>query len=172
MKFRMRPGAAAGCALAVSLLMTYVSTAQAMADRDAKEVSNYVLSEAALAKYTRAVTNLQPLMKAMAQSCEDDESAGSLNAAAARMDAVAGVKAAIQSAGMTTREYLVFGFAVFQNGLAAWALSQPGGKLPAGVQMANVNFYRAHEAAFKQLGEKTKTANCDSDGEDDADSER
>jgi hypothetical protein len=169
MAIKMRNGATAIVALAVALLLTTVSTAQNFPDRDAKEVSSYVLSEAALAKYTRAVANLQPLMKSMAQSCDDDESAGSLSAMAARMDAVAGVKAAIQSAGMTTREYLVFSFSVFQNGLAAWALAQPGGKLPAGVQMANVSFYRAHEAAFKQLGDKTKAADCDGGDEEDGD---
>jgi hypothetical protein len=166
MTFRMRSGAAAALALAVALLFTTVSPAQSLPDRDAKEVSSYVLSETALAKYTRAVANLQPLMKSMAQNCDDEESAGSLSAMAARMDAVAGVKAAIQSAGMSTREYLVFSFSVFQNGLAAWALSQPGGKLPPGVQMANVTFYRSHEAAFKQLGDKAKAADCDAGDED------
>lgn len=172
MKIRIRNGAIAAFALAVALLVTSVSTALSFPDPDAKEVNSYVLSEAALAKYTRAVDNLQPLMKSIAQSCDDDESASSLNAMAARMDAVAGVKAAVQSAGMTTREYLVFSFSMFQNGLAAWALSQPGGKLPPGVQMANVNFYRAHEAAFNQLGEKSKAANCDDGDEEDDESDQ
>ena len=172
MKIKMRNGVTTIFVLAVALLVTSVSTAQNFPDRDAKEVSSYMLSEAALAKYSRAAANLQPLMKSIAQSCEGDESAGSLNAIAARMDAVAGVRAAIQSAGMTTREYLVFSFSVFQNGLAAWAMSQPGGKLPPGVQLANVNFYRAHEAAFKKLGEKSKAANCNAGVEKDDESDR
>ena len=172
MKIKMRNGAIAGFALAVALLVTSVSTALSFPDPDAKEINSYVLSEAALAKYTRAVANLQPLMESMAQSCDDDESASSLNAMAARLDAVAGVKAAVQSAGMTTREYLVFSFSMFQSGLAAWALSQPGGKLSPGVQMANVNFFRAHEAAFNQLGEKSKAANCDADVEEDDELDR
>jgi len=166
MTIRMRSAASAALGLAVGLLLASLSIAQSLPDRDTQEVSSYVLSEAALAKYTRAVANLQPLMKSMAQGCDDDQTAASLNAMAVRMDAVAGVKAAIQSAGMTTREYLVFSLSVFQNGLAAWALSQPGGKLPAGVQMSNVNFYRAHEAAFKQLGEQSKAADCDAGDED------
>ena len=31
---------------------------------------------------------------------------------------------------MTAHEYVVFSFSLLQNGLAAWAVSQPGGKLP------------------------------------------
>jgi hypothetical protein len=55
----------------------------------------------------------------------------------------------------------VFSLSLFQNGLAAWALEQPGGTLPPGVKMANVNFLRAHEAELKKLGELTKQADCD-----------
>jgi hypothetical protein len=29
--------------------------------------------------------------------------------------------------------------------------------------MANVNFYRAHEAAIQKLGEQTKSGDCDED---------
>ena len=58
MRIKMRNGATAGLALAVAPLATSVSTAQSFPDRDAKEVNSYVLSEAALAKYTRAVANL------------------------------------------------------------------------------------------------------------------
>jgi hypothetical protein len=72
------------------------------------------------------------------------------------MDGVPGVKSALKGAGMTSREYLLFSWSVFQNGMAAWALDQPGGKLPPGVKMANVNFYRAHEAELKRLGELTE----------------
>lgn len=71
------------------------------------------------------------------------------------------MQSALKAAGMTSREYLVFSFSVFQNGMAAWALAQPGGKLPPGVKMANVNFYRAHEAELTKLGEQNKQADCD-----------
>lgn len=135
--------------------------AQTLADRDAKEVADYVLTDAALAEYAQASHKLQPLMGQKSQDCEHDEDAPSLNAAAARMDRVPEVKSALKAAGMTSREYLVFSWSVFQNGMAAWALDQPGGKLPAGVKMANVKFYRAHEAELNKLGELTKKADCD-----------
>jgi len=148
---------------ATALLLSAASRAD-LADRDTKEIGAYVLTEAGLAKYTKAVKNLGPLTKQMANNCgEDDDSdeAKSLDETAARVDKLPGVHAAITSAGMTTREYLVFTFSLFQNGVAAWALGQ-GGKLPPGTSMANVKFYQAHEAAIKSLGVQ---ASCDS-GED------
>jgi hypothetical protein len=49
---------------------------------------------------------------------------------ATRMDAIPGVKSALKAAGMTSREYLVFTWSVFQSGMAVLAVQQPGGKLP------------------------------------------
>ena len=136
------------------------SGAQNPADRDAREVADYMLTDAGLAKYTQAVRKLQPLMGQSAENC-DSEGAQSLNDKAAQMDGVPGVKSALTSAGMTSREYLLFSFSVFQNGLAVWALEQPGGKLPPGVKLANVNFVRAHKAELEKLGELTKPSDCD-----------
>jgi hypothetical protein len=62
---------------------------------------------------------------------------------------------------MTTREFVVFSMSVFQAGMTDWAVSQPGAKLPSGVAMENVSFYRKHEAALKKLGESAKAADCD-----------
>jgi hypothetical protein len=134
--------------------------AQHSPDPDTKEIADYVLTEAALKKYTQAVRNLQPLGQ-LPQECDGDENPKSLNDTAVQMDRVPQVKSALKGAGMTSREYLVFSWSVFQNGMAAWALDQPGGKLPPGVKMANVDFYREHEAELKKLGEMAKQADCD-----------
>ncbi len=146
---------------ALALLTPAVAGAQNFSDRDSNEIAGYMLTDAALAKYTKAVHKLQPLMGQLPQDCEHDEAPQSLNGLAARMEGVPGVKAALKAVGMTSREYMVFSLSLFQNGLAAWALEQPGGKLPPGVKMANVNYYRAHEAELKKLGELTKQADCD-----------
>ena len=66
---------------------------------------------------------------------------------------------------MTTREYMVFSMSLLQTGLAAWALEQPGGKLPPGVSKANVDFYKAHKAALEKLGAGSKDK-CDDSGDD------
>jgi len=146
---------------ALALLVPMAVEAQGLTDRDAKEISDYVLTDAALAKYTQAVRKLQPLKEQLQQDCDREDAQESLNGMAARMDKVSGVKSALKDAGMTSREYLVFSLSVFENGMAAWALEQPGGKLPPGVKMANVNFYRAHKAELEKLGELTKQADCD-----------
>ena len=144
----------------VILLAPAVSVAQGFPDRDAREISAYVLSEAALAKYSRASANLGDLSKQLAGNCDDSESAGSLDASVTRINANPQAKSAIQSAGMTAREYLVFSFSLFQSGMAAWALSQPGGALPPGVSKANVDFYRSHEQALKKLEPQQGSDTC------------
>jgi hypothetical protein len=146
---------------ALALLVSVAAGAQGLTDRDAKEISDYVLTDAGLAKYTQAVRKLQPLKEELQQECDREDAQESLNGMAARMDKVSGVKSALKSAGMTSREYLVFSLSVFENGMAAWALEQPGGKLPPGVKMANVNFYRAHKVELEKLAELTKQADCD-----------
>ncbi len=146
----------------LAMLAPLAAEAQNLPDRDAEEVTGYVLTDAALTKYAQAVRKLQPLIGQVPQDCEGDEGDQlSLNDAAARMEGVPEMKSALKAAGMTSREYLVFSWSVFQSGMAAWALDQPGGTLPPGVKMENVNFYRAHEAELKKLGEVTKHADCD-----------
>ena len=140
---------------------TMTAVAQNPADRDAKEVADYVLTEAALKKYTQAVRNLQPLMGQLPRDCDGEDQAKSLTDTAAQMDGVPQVKSALKAAGMTSREYLLFSWSLFQNGLAAWTLEQPGGTLPPGVKRATVNFYRSHEAELKRLGELNKQPDCD-----------
>ena len=123
-----------------------------------------MLTEAALAKYTRATTNLGDLSKGVSGNCDDEEGARSLDEIVARANAIPGVQAAIQSAGMTTREYIVFSLSLFQNGMGAWAISQPGGTLPPGTSKANVDFYRSHEQALQKLGNQGGSDACDDRG--------
>jgi len=160
-------------AVVVALFASAPSVAENVADSDTKEIASYVLTETGLAKYTQAVKNLVPLAKRLSDACkadDDSDNVRSLDDMVARFDAVPGVSAAIRSADLTTHEYFVFTLSVFQSGMAAWALDQPGGKLPVGTSMANVKFYRAHEAAIKKLGEQIKAADCDG-GDREGDSE-
>lgn len=113
-------------AAAAAALLPLAAATQDFPDKDAREIGAYVLTEAGLARYAKASANLEKLGQNPSGDCET-ESASSLDESAARLDAVPGVKAAIQSAGMATREYVVFTWSLFQNAMAAWALSQPGG---------------------------------------------
>lgn len=135
-------------------------SAFAQEDRDTQEINRYVLTEATLAKYASAVEKLRPLASQVV-SCEDEgEEAGSIHAMATRIDQNAAARAAIQSAGLTTREYVVFSFGMFQAAMAAWALDQPGGTLPPGFQKKNVDFYNAHKAAIEAIRPLDESA-CD-----------
>ncbi|MDF0643196.1 MAG: hypothetical protein P0111_04145 [Nitrospira sp.] len=145
----------------VALALLAPAVAQSLTDRDTKEVADYVLTDAALAKYKQAVRKLEPLAEQMPHECDSEEGAKSLDELAARLDGVPAVKSALKAAGLTSREYLLFSFSLFQNGMASWALAEPGGTLPPGVKMANVTFYRTHKAELEKLGELTKQTDCD-----------
>jgi hypothetical protein len=134
-------------------------------DRDSQEIASYVLTDAGLAKYLQAARNIAALPTQPTRGCDEEEIADSqsLDKLTAKFNAAPGVKAAIQSAGMTTREYVIFTFSIFQNGLAAWALTQPGATLPAGTSKANVDFYRKHEAELQQLEELSQDDDCSED---------
>lgn len=137
-------------------------------DKDVAEIQRYVLSEAALAKYTAATKKLATLPRDPAACSDDGDGSGSqsIDQMAAKLGAVPGAKAAVQAAGMSLREYVVFSMSLLQNGLAAWALDQPGGKLPQGVSKANVDFVRKHDAQLKQL-HGLSPHGCDDDAAED-----
>ncbi len=135
-------------------------------DRDAQEVSRYVLTESGLAKFAQATRNIAAVPGACEREEDDDsDDLKSIDQMVAKLNSVPGIQAAIQSAGMTSREYVVFMFSMMQNGMAAWAVSQPGGKLPPGISQANVDFYKKHETAMAQIGEGDP---CGDDVDDDA----
>lgn len=117
--------------LAILALVVPAAHGQLLRDADARDVQNYVLTEAA-----------------------------------ARIDAEPRAKAAVQVAGMTSREYVVFVFSLVQNGLASYTLQTPGANLPAGVSMANVEFFRKHSAALEKLAAETEVESCEEEAGD------
>jgi hypothetical protein len=100
---------------------------------------------------------------------DDGDDLQSIDDAAAKLNASPAAKAAIQSAGLTPREYVVFSFSLLQTGLGAWAADQPGGKLPPGTSKANVDFYKKHQADLKKLETFRQGDDCDDDRDDESD---
>ena len=143
---------ALAAALAVLLLVQLPARA---GDADSQEVMAYTLTEAGLAKFTKASQNLAALPSGGPDACKSDDDSdaqsNSISSLAAKIDAFPGAKSAIQSAGLTSHEYIVFTMSLLQNGLAAWALKQPGGKLPPGVNKANVDFVNSHGPQIEML---------------------
>ena len=123
---------------------------------DTREIGAYVLTEGALAKYTQAAGNLSKLDK-IPGLCADDDT-DSLAAMVKRVDGVPAARNAITSAGLTTREFVVFTVAMFTNGFAA--LAPQGTPVPPGASKANVDFFRAHVAAFEAI---PKSKDCGDD---------
>jgi hypothetical protein len=156
-----------------SLALSLPGPAQAQVDRDTQEISSYVLTEAGLARFTKASKALGALRKELAGGCEeeDGDNARSIDQLVAKFNATPGAKAALQGAGMTTREFIVFSMSIFQTGLASWGLSQPGGKLPPGMSMANINFYRQHETAMAGLNKDSESDDCNAEEPEDEPSE-
>jgi hypothetical protein len=150
-------------AAAIALTAPGVATAT---DKDAREVAAYVLTDAGLAKFTQATQNLAAVPGACAKTDDEGSNSQSIDQTVAKMNAVPGAQAAIQSAGMTTREYVVFMWSILHNGMAAWAVSQPGGKLPPGTQQSNVDFYKKNEAKMAAIGQNDP---CDDDSGDEDD---
>ncbi len=155
--------------VATAVLAPSSLLAQDFSDSDSQEIASYVLNDAKLAKFAAATRNLGEITEQLPSNCDDEEGAQSLDEVAAHLDAIPDVREAIVSAGMTSREYVVFSFSLFQNGMAAWVLSQPGGSLPEGASMANVEFYRANEATFQELGSLTQSDECDDTADDEYD---
>src|SRR5262245_13358908 len=166
----MTPGIQLASAVALAATLGLAAPGIAIAsDDDTREISNYVLSESGLAKFTQATQNLAAVPGACAREDDEDSDSQSLDEMVAKVNGVPGAQAAIQSAGMTTREYLVFSWSIIQTGMAAWALSQPGGKLPPDVSQANVDFYKKHEAELAAIPESVSCNDEDDSGEADTD---
>ena len=166
---RLQPRVRMLAAFLIALVSPVLSIAQDFPDSDTREINSYVLTESGLAKYAKAGKSLAALQK-QSGDCEDSEEARSLDEMVAHFNAIPGARAAISAAGMTTRQFVVFTWSLFQTGMGAWVLSQPGGELPAGTSMANVDFYRAHEAAMQGLSKYAEDDDCDdADDEDQGD---
>jgi hypothetical protein len=162
-------------AVLVALLTVVAASSWAQGDRDSQEVSKYQLSESTLTKYSQAAHSLALLAKKLPSACsdddDDDDGPQTIAKFAMKIEAIPGANKAIESAGLTTHEFVVFTFAVVQSAGAAFALERPGTQLPPGVNMANVNFVRAHQAAIEQLNVEADSQ-CSDDGGGDSDGDK
>jgi hypothetical protein len=148
--------------LTVAVCLSCTSApAQNNVDADTREVLAYTLTEAGLAKYSQATRNLAALPDGAPGACDDETGEGSIAEMVAALNAWPGGANAIRSAGLTTREYIVFTWSLLHNAMAGWAASEPGGSLPAGVSRANVDFVKKHEADLQQLGASAGSDDCD-----------
>lgn len=154
------------------------AAAQSNGDADVKEINAYRLSEAKLDKFMLASRNLVDAVNANPSITKRDieKENPSLAEMAAFYDSHPAIKKAINSAGMTSREYVTFMLSIMQAGMLSWAAKQPGAKLPADAPLANIAFYDAHkekiDAATKELRKLDQSDDEESDdAEDDTEEE-
>ena len=144
---------------AAAALLLPAARADTLPEADSREVRAYMLTDAVLGKYVAATRKLSAIPLDCA--AEDERGVDDLDDAAAKIDAMPGARAALRAAGITSREYVVFAFALIENAYAAYTLDQPGGKLPPGISMANVEFLRRNAGTIERLANETEVAGCD-----------
>lgn len=158
----LRKLAVAGLSLAA--VAGDVSTAQAQPDElpqifSDPALANYRLTTGNLAKFVRATNALKALEDEdidLEDRFEmDDEEDLDLGRMAAAFDSEPRVKNAINSAGMTSRDYLTFMFSMIQAMFGS-VMVQMGGEealedLPAGALKDNIAFFLEHQDEFEAL---------------------
>jgi hypothetical protein len=155
------------CTLALALIaFAPVVQAKMLPDADTREVRAYTLTDASFAKYVNATHKLREVKFENCVDDDDDDAQDTIASSVARIDAVPGAKAAIQAAGLSSREYVVLAYALLENGMASYLLQTPGGKLPDGVNTANVDFVRRHSSELHQLANETEDESCEKDDND------
>lgn len=147
-------------AVATAVLTAFAAPLGAQTDEEI--LARYRLTEAGLAKFTQASRSFIAIAKAdsAALEQESENSDGmTITEMAALYDGHPGLKRAISSAGMTSREFVTFLMSMFQAGMGAWLVEQQGGKfdkVPAGIPHENIRFYQQHRAALEAIGEEMK----------------
>ena len=159
---------------AIAIMISFVCVSNAeMAASDQTEINQYKLSNQSLAQFFQATKNLVPIIKKAqhqsdAEDSDDSDELESLSKLVDQLDAIPGAKKAISDAGMTTRDFLKFQFAVIYAA-SGEAILKSGGKLPAGYSAENVQFFQSHEAEFKQHQSDLEAVNNFSKGTNDDD---
>lgn len=126
-------------------------------------IASYRLTSANLDKFIAATTALKELEDEDIDIEErlgdmDDAEDINLNDIAAAFDSEPRIKGAINRAGMSSREYVTFMFAMMQAMFGS-IMVQMGGEqalndMPAGVLKDNIRFFTQNQAAFEALGEE------------------
>jgi hypothetical protein len=144
--------------LVVAIAAVSLVPASLCAQSDEETLARYRLTESAYAKYLQASRNMIAAWKAdpaaFKEEEEDEADNPTIADLAAQYDAHPAAKRAITSAGLTSREFVTFTFAMFQAAMAAGVIKEMNGKLenvPAGTQRDNVLFYQRHEAELQRL---------------------
>lgn len=124
-------------------------------------IANYRLTAATMTKFITATNALKELedgdfeARIEDQIDMDDPESIDLNQIATLFDSEPEIKGAINGAGLSSREYVTFMFAMLQAMFGS-VMVQMGGEdaladMPAGVMKDNIQFFLANQEAFEAL---------------------
>jgi hypothetical protein len=164
--------------LSLSVMLSLISIPLVHADvnADLKEVHKFELTEKRLDQYAQALRNMEEAVEKNPEMAKENDSVGanaSIDEMVAGFEKIPPIKKSVESAGMTTREFVLFQMALFSAAMGHYVVEQ-GQKLPAEISPEHVKFYKAHQAKFEALKkeweamDKKMKAN-ESDEEDDED---
>ncbi|MGH8496657.1 MAG: hypothetical protein ACREVN_11040 [Gammaproteobacteria bacterium] len=160
---------AAVCAAIAALQLFGAGPVMAQADSpDAKALAEYRLTDEGVENFTKASRNLIAAFKAdpgLGQAMEGSDNATIAETAAA-YDAQPAVRKAIESADMTSKEYITFMYSMFQAGLAGWLVEEYGQtELPEGTPRENVDYYLAHKEELAALSAELQELSGEAEAE-------
>ena len=138
---------------------------------DMKEVQSFQLTEKRLDQFAQAVRNMAEAAQKHPELAKQDNSLGpnaSINDMVAAFDKIPPIKKAVESAGMSTREFVLFQMAIFSAGMGHY-LVQQGQKLPPEFSAEQAKFYKDHEEKFKVLAAEWKAIEKKMNPEDNED---
>lgn len=124
---------------------------------DMQEVAQYQLNTEDFNKYAAATRKLQAASAGEDEEDDDEGGAGdgSLDAFERALEENPAARAAVEQAGLTTREYAVIAYAIMQAALADYALQQGASRdsilARANIHPANITFVQQHRSEIERL---------------------
>jgi hypothetical protein len=161
--------------LSLSLMLSLVCIPLLYADvnADLKEVRSYQLTEKKLDQFAQALRNMADAVDKNPELKKEDNSLGanaSINDMVAAFDKIPPIKNSVESAGMSTREFVLFQMALMSAAMGHY-LVQQGQKLPSEFSAEHAKFYKEHEEKFKALEKEWKAIDKEMDAKDNEDEE-
>jgi hypothetical protein len=146
--------------LALAAVAFVPQSQAATGDADLRELSRYQLTLAEVRKYAAANANLAKHPKVAEDEdaegdSDEDTSDESLDGMAARIGKIPEARKAIESAGLTVRQYAVITMALIQASMAQFAVDSGADPAKvardAGVNPANMKFVKEHKAELQKM---------------------
>jgi hypothetical protein len=144
--------------LSVMLSLVCIPFVQADVKADLKEVHSFQLTEKRLDQYAQVLRNMGEEAEKNPELAKQDNSLGanaSINDMVAAFDKIPPVKKSIETAGMNTREFVLFQMDLMSAAMGHYLVQQTQ-KLPPEFPAEHAKFYKDHQEKLKALEKEWK----------------